>query len=75
MLFDGVGQAVACDGADPGTGLLDSDLEREHKDRSPQLTKTKLGAGLAVGRDTRGVIVGRTGDEAGTKDFEKLGDW
>jgi hypothetical protein len=48
----------------PCSSLLDRHHQRVAEQHGPRDGETELGAGLAVGRDPAGVIVGGAGDEA-----------
>jgi len=58
------GDAFARRAADPGADLLDRCDQRVGEQHDPRDRETELGTGLAVGRDSTGVVVGGTGDEA-----------
>jgi len=49
--------------ADPGADLLDRRDQRVGEQHDPRDREAELGAGLAIGRDSAGVIVGRSRDE------------
>ena len=73
-----VGNLRRSDGAqaDPGVQrdararLLHGDHQREGEEREPERAEAELAAGLRVGADPRGVVVGRPGDQPRAEELE-----
>jgi hypothetical protein len=59
------GQAPPGDVSDARADDLDRDHERQGEDHRPQHGEAELRAGLGVGGDATGIVVGGTGDQAG----------
>ena len=57
------GDAVTHGSPNPGADLLDSRHQRIGEQHGPADTETKLGTGLAVRSNTRGIVIGGAGDE------------
>ncbi len=51
--------------------LLDRDHEREHVEREPEQTRTEGRAGLRIGSDARGIVVGGASDKTWAKHTEE----
>lgn len=66
-----LGDALAGDAADAGADRLDHRHQREAEQHGPGEAIAELGAHLAVGGDTAGIIVGGAGDEAGAQAFQE----
>ena len=62
------GQTLAGDAADLRADELDGDHERCCEKYRPQQAKAKLGTGLRVSRNTRGIVIRSAGDETGTEE-------
>jgi hypothetical protein len=62
--FDVRRQAPSRDTADPRADHLDPHHQRISEDHCPEHVEAELRAGLGIGRDTAGIIIGRPGDEA-----------
>ena len=60
-------QAMAGHAADAGADRLHRDHQRIGQDDGPQHVQAELGAGLRIGGDAAGIVVGRSGDQAGTQ--------
>ena len=64
------GDAVAGRPADPGADLLDRRHQRIGEQQRPADAEAELRAGLAIGGDAAGIVVGGAGDEAGPQRLE-----
>ena len=67
VLAEDARQALSGHQADLGAHVLDGRLHRQHREGRPERREAVLGAGLSVGPDARGIVVGRPGDEAGAE--------
>src|SRR5205814_9485444 len=74
MPADVAGYAVAGDAADPRRNLLDRRHQWKGQQHGPADAVTELRTGLAVGADTRGIVVGRAGDQPGAERFDELAE-
>ena len=66
-LVDVLRQSVARGPADPRREHLDADHQRPGQEQRPDQRIAELGAGLRVGGDAAGVVVGGAGDEPGAE--------
>jgi hypothetical protein len=57
-------EAAPGDRADARARLLDGREQGHGEERGPQLPVAELGADLDIGRDTRWIVIGRSGDQA-----------
>jgi len=69
---DIAGDAAPGDAADPRGNLLDRDHQRKCQQHGPADAVTELRAGLAVGADAGGIVVGGAGDQSRAEAFEKI---
>ena len=71
MPADIAGNAVPGDAADARGNFLDRRHQRKRQQHGPADAVTELRAGLAVGADAGGIVVGGAGDQARPEAFEK----
>src|SRR5262249_10454294 len=57
--------------ADAGGNLLDRRHQRKGQQHGPADAAAKLRAGLTVGADTGGIVIGGAGDQAGAERFDE----
>src|SRR3990167_2971328 len=67
----GVGDAAPPRCADPRADRLDRDEQGQGQDHRPGQRITELRADLAVGANTRWIVVSGAGDQAGAKHFDQ----
>ena len=72
MPADIAGDAAPGDAADARGNFLDRRHQRKRQQHGPADAVTELRAGLAVGADAGGIVVGGAGDQAGAEAFEKI---
>ena len=72
MPADIAGDTVSGDPADTRGNFLDRRHQRKRQQHGPADAVTELRAGLAVGADAGGIVVGGAGDQAGAEAFEKI---
>jgi len=64
MALEVAGDSGARDAADLRSDFLDDDHQRKAENEGPGEAIAELGADLAVGPDTTGIVVGGAGDQA-----------
>ena len=71
MPADIAGNAAPGDAADPAGDFLDRGHQRKGQQHGPADAVAELRAGLAVGADAGGIVVGGAGDQAGAERLEE----
>ena len=71
MSADIARQTMAGDAADPRRNFLDRRHQGKGQQHGPADAVAELRAGLAVGADPRGIVVGGPSDQAGAERFDK----